>query len=201
MTVVHVLVLAVAAAFYPTLLAGVIIILARPRPVRLLAAFLAGGMTMSILIGLFLLGALEGSGLADRSQQATPVGLTIGVGLLSLGVAYALATGREKRFTDARARRRARRPAKPAKTPLAERYIQKGSAPVAFALGIVLNLPGAWYVAALSEMSSAGYPTSTDLLLIVAFNLIMFALIEIPLVTYLLAPERAEALVARINTW
>src|SRR3954468_3949303 len=90
MSVLHIFLLAVAAALYPTLLAGVIIILGRPQPVRLLAAFLLGGMIVSIAVGLIVLNAMERSGGLDRSSQPTPAGLMIAVGLLSLGVAYAL---------------------------------------------------------------------------------------------------------------
>jgi hypothetical protein len=46
--VANVFVLALAAAVYPTLLAGVIVILSRPNPLRLLGGFLLGGMTISI---------------------------------------------------------------------------------------------------------------------------------------------------------
>ena len=43
--------LALAACVYPTLLAGVILILAHPRPLRMLLGFLAGGLTISMIAG------------------------------------------------------------------------------------------------------------------------------------------------------
>ena len=46
------LLLAVAAAFYPTLLAIVVLVLSRPNPARVLAWFLAGAAFVSVTIGL-----------------------------------------------------------------------------------------------------------------------------------------------------
>ena len=71
----------------------------------------------------------------------------------------------------------------------------------AFAVGVVLNVPGVWYLAALKDILTGKYSTATDVLLIVGFNLIMFTLIEVPLISYLLAPERSATAVARFNDW
>jgi len=58
---VQLLFLALEAALYPTLLAAVVILLAGPRPRPLLAAYLAGGLTISIALGLVIVFALEGA--------------------------------------------------------------------------------------------------------------------------------------------
>jgi hypothetical protein len=57
----NIILLALAAAVYPALLAAVIVLLARDKPARLLAAFLAGGMLMSITAGLIIVFALDGA--------------------------------------------------------------------------------------------------------------------------------------------
>ena len=46
--------LAFAAALYPTLLAGVIVILNRPTPKPLLVGFLLGGLLISVTAGLII---------------------------------------------------------------------------------------------------------------------------------------------------
>jgi hypothetical protein len=57
----NIILLALAAAVYPILLAGVIVILARDKPARQLAAFLAGDMLISITAGLIIVFALDGT--------------------------------------------------------------------------------------------------------------------------------------------
>ena len=48
----HLVLLALAAAFFPTVLAAVVILLSQPRRLPLLSAYLAGGLTISIGLGL-----------------------------------------------------------------------------------------------------------------------------------------------------
>ena len=63
---VEVLLLALYAALYPTLLAVVVILLAQARPRRLLTVYVIGGMSVSIGAGLLVVFALSGSGLLDH---------------------------------------------------------------------------------------------------------------------------------------
>src|SRR5690349_15745077 len=51
----HIVVLALAAAVFPTLIACVAIIISRPEPRRLLVAFYAGGLIVSIGAGIVVL--------------------------------------------------------------------------------------------------------------------------------------------------
>src|SRR3954466_3478474 len=85
----NILLLAVAAAFYPTLLAIVIVVLGRPRPARLLAADLAGGMLISLGIGFAVVFVLEGVGANEGGESTTNAGAVVDivVGALALGIA------------------------------------------------------------------------------------------------------------------
>jgi len=65
----------------------------------------------------------------------------------------------------------------------------------------VLDLPSVWYVIALKDIAGGGYSTATEVILIIVFNVIMFAVIEVPLAAYLIAPERAAARAAAFNSW
>jgi hypothetical protein len=181
--------LAVAAAFYPTLLAIVIVILQRPRPVRLLVAYLVGGMIVGIGAGCVILFVLGGA--VDASGRQTSPIVDLVAGLLSLTVAALLAAGVRPR------RRRARKQG----TPWTRRAMQRDSVALAFVLGLVLDLPSIWYLVALKDIAEGDYGTGVDLLLIVSFNLIMFALIEVPLAGYLLAPETSRKAVGDFNVW
>jgi hypothetical protein len=52
--------------------------------------------------------------------------------------------------------------------------------PVVFLAALAINLPGAAYLVGLKDIAAAHHPTAVDALLVVAFNLIMFVLAEIP---------------------
>jgi Sap, sulfolipid-1-addressing protein len=198
--------LALAAAFYPTLLAVVVIILTRPNPARLLAAFLIGGMLTSVLVGLIVLAIIETSGAvgSDSSHSISPA-IDIVAGSISLAIAFLVGTGRPLPFANRRARRKAAKAdataQDEAKDPWTQRILGRDSLGLAFGLGIVLDLPSVWYLAALKDIAHAENSTADDIALVLLFNVIMFALIEIPLVFYLVAPERAAARVARFDSW
>jgi hypothetical protein len=187
--VAEILGLAVAAAFYPLLLGAVLLILTRPRPRPLLLAFLIGGMAVSLLAGTLILVLAQGSGaLAGSSGRTVSPAVDIITGLVSLGVAVALW-------------RRRRRPPKERRQPewLSRRL--GGSPWPAFVLGVALNLPGIYYLAALKQISVGGYGTATAAFLLLAFNLIMFALVEAPLAWYVISPEGARRRVAALDHW
>jgi hypothetical protein len=184
----------------------VIVILTRPQPVRLLAAFLIGGMATSVIVGFVLLKVIDGTGIAtgDTGRSVGP-GIDIAAGLASLALAFALATGRELPFAERRAARKRKREAAKAledrKDPWTKRILGRDSLWLAFALGVALDLPSVWYLAALKDIAQADHAVTIELALILTFNLIMFALIEVPLVCYLLAPERSAAAVDRFAAW
>lgn len=86
------LVLALDAALYPTLLAAVVILLSQPRRKPLLSAYLAGGLTISIGLGLGIIAALKGSSAVDSSTSAVSWTTDLAVGGLALLLAVALAS-------------------------------------------------------------------------------------------------------------
>jgi hypothetical protein len=85
--------LALAAAVYPTLLAGVILILSQPRPLRMLLGFLAGGYIISMIAGIAIVRAVESSGAVDTSHHSTKPIVSIVAGALSLSVAWGIWSG------------------------------------------------------------------------------------------------------------
>jgi hypothetical protein len=78
----------------------------------------------------------------------------------------------------------------------------RGTGRIAFLVGIVLNLvPGVMAVVGYTNIARLDYRTGATIALVVGFNLIMFALIDVPLVGYVVAPRRTTALVAGLNSW
>src|SRR5436190_6926473 len=96
------LVLALEAALYPTLLAAVVILLSQPRRLPLLSAYLVGGLTISIGLGLGIIAALKGSGQLDSSRSGMSVAADLAVGGLALLLAVALATRADERMRERR---------------------------------------------------------------------------------------------------
>lgn len=198
------LLLAFEAALYPTLLAAVVILLTLERPARLLTAYLAGGLTISVGLGLAIVFVLGGSSAVENQQSLLSWTADLAIGGLALLLAVALSMRADERM---RARRRARRP-KPEpdpeevkREPWSQRLLTRGSAPVVFFAALFVNVPGAAYLIALKDIAAGHHSTTQDVLLILLFNAIMFLLAEIPLAGLLIAPERTGELVARMNTW
>jgi uncharacterized membrane protein YfcA len=199
--VAHTIVLALAAAVYPTILAGVIVLLRQKNPRPLLLGFWLGGMTISIVAGLVVLEAIKESGKAvDTSSTARPA-LDIVLGLLTLVFAFAIWTGRTGRLEAWRARRTAKKPPPdPDKKSFTDRWLGRGSIWLAVGAGVILNLPGVWYLAALADIATDS-PFSYQLSQIVVFNLIMFTLVEVPLAIYLIDEQRAQRTVDSFDAW
>jgi hypothetical protein len=198
--IVELVLLALAAAVYPTLLAGVILILRRPDPLKMLTAFLIGGITISTVAGIAIFEALKSSGAVNKSHQSSKPVVDIVIGVISLLVAWGIWSGhiggglRE----DAPRERDGARRGSPSWT---ERALGRGSATAAFIAGLVLNLPGVWYLDALTSIAEAKPSTASAVVQVVVFNVIMFALVELPIVAYVVAPDRAVELVNRTSGW
>jgi hypothetical protein len=187
------LLLAIAGAFYPTLLAIVVLVLARPNPARVLAYFLAGAAFASITIGLVAVLALDPASFGGSRRQVG-AGVDLVVGSLAFVAGFVLY-------------RRQPAPKKPKAEPahsgpsFSQRMLSHDSGWIIFALGAVLDLPGLWYLVALKDIALGGYSTAAEIALVVGFNIVMFTFVEVPLVAFLLAPERTASVVQRFNEW
>ncbi len=202
--------LALDAALYPTLLAAVVILLSQPRPKALLGAYYAGGMFISIVLGLAIVFAADSSGAFDSPSSGPSWTVDLAIGGLALLAAVALAMRADQRMRERRTQRKASRgkekqeekkETKDDSEPWSQRILSRGSVPIVFAAGLAINVPGAAYLVALKDIASYHYSTAEVVAAILAFNLIMFLLAEIPLAGLFLAPERTGELVERMNRW
>ena len=194
-----VIILAFASAVYPLLLAAVLVMLNAPRPGPLLVGYLVGGAIISIGLGIAIVIVLDQShAVGHRAPKAfsPAVDLAAGVSGVVIG-ALLLRRPRQPRLK----RRRRLRPEHSQKDPLPQRVLAHGSALKAFALGLVLSLPSLYYLAALRDIAEdhSEWPVRVGLILI--FNAIQFVLIEVPLVGFLVAPDRTAEMVRRFNEW
>lgn len=187
--------LSVASAFWPVLVVVDLVALRMPRPIPLLAWFLAGGLLTTIGEGIVIVFVLEGTTVGSSRPSVGGWGNVIG-GSIALLAAYVLRT-RAARARNAPAA--ARSPAKqPSRT---ERMLEHGGV-YAFGAGIALNVfPGIFPLVALRTISSLDYGNGVKVLLIIGLYVCTFALIEVPLIGLLVAPARVEPWVRGLNSW
>jgi hypothetical protein len=200
--VAHIVLLALVAAVFPTLIACVAIIISRPEPRRLLLAFYAGGVIVSVGAGIVVLNAfIRGDSVVGNSSSSPNPGTSIVTGVLALVLGGLMVSDRGRALLNRWRSRHPRRHEKKDGASWAERRLDQANAVVAFAIGAAINLPGPFYVLALGEIASGDYSRSAEFGLILLFNAIMFVLIEVPLVGYVLRPERTAEQVAELAIW
>jgi hypothetical protein len=192
---------ALLAAFYPALLAAVVVLLRRPRRTLLLGVFVGGGLTASAGFGLLFVLALRTLLHHQRGSQLSST-MDLVVGCLVLVIAVVLAS-----HADARVVRPRRRdstvpdPLAQQRKSLAHRVLERGEVPVVLVVSVVLNLPGPAYLVGLKDIAGAHDNAVATVGLVVAFNLIMFLLGEVPLVGLIVDPRRTEGVVLTFNLW
>ena len=70
-----------------------------------------------------------------------------------------------------------------------------------FLVGAALTLPGASYLAGLASIHKLHYGTAETVLLVIGFNVVMLWLLEVPFVSFLVAPEKTPQAIARAKAW
>ena len=79
------------------------------------------------------------------------------------------------------------------------RLLEDKSLWVAGAAGLGIALPSLDYLAALAVIAAGATAVATRLSALLMFNVVAFALIEIPLLAYLVAPQRTHAAMTRLH--
>lgn len=188
------------AALNPTLLAATTVMLVLPSPKRLLLGYLLGAMMTSITCGLLLVFLLDGSseGTSTAKRTVNPI-VDLVFGALVLIIAFVVATGRDKRRRAWSERKRLEKADKA--PPMWQRKLSGGTARTTFVIGALLTLPGASYLAAMAATAKQDLSAVETVITVIAVNLVMLILLEVPLVGYLLAPEKTADRVKRFSGW
>jgi Sap, sulfolipid-1-addressing protein len=195
----EVILLSLTASLNPTLVAATTVMLLLPKPSRLMLGYLVGAYLTSITLGLVIVFSLSSSSATNTTKRTISPAVDIALGALALVAAYVLYTGRHDRF---RERRRARKAAKPDKGPPRwQRELSKGSARTTFVVGALLTLPGASYLAGLTQIHKLHYSTLATVLVVVGFNLVMLWLLEVPFACFIVAPNWTPNAIERARLW
>ncbi len=194
----EVVVLSLTSALNPTLLAASTMMMLLPSPKRLMLGYWVGAMLTSITLGLVIVSSLEGSSVIGTTKHTLSPAADLAIGAIALAGAWVLASGKDERLEQRRAARAARKDKKP---PRWQRELQKGTAKTTFLLGAALTLPGASYLAGLSRISKLNLSTPATVLVVLAFNLVMLLLLEVPILAFTIAPDRTPAAIEDAKNW
>jgi hypothetical protein len=179
-----VLVMAIAVSMEPFRIGMTVLMLNRPRPTLQLLAFLAGGFAMGATVGLVVIFAFR-PGLLGSAHFTLPK-VQIAIGALAVLIAAVVAAG----FMPA--------PSLPTRA----RGLARGpSLWIAGVAGLGIALPSIDYLAVLAVIVASGASHSIQVGALLVFNVVAFALVELPLVAYLLAPDRTRASMTVLNDW
>ena len=188
----RVVLLSLTASLNPTLLGATTLMLLLPRPARLMLGYLAGALLTSLTLGLVIVFSFSSSSAAKTTQHSVSPGVDIALGALAVIIAHVIASGRAARLSEHRkARRQDKGP------PRWQRELSKGAPRTTFVIGALLTLPGASYLAGLHSIHQLGYSDAATVVLVVGFNLVMLWMLEVPLLGFVLAPDRTRDIIDR----
>ena len=191
------LVMAVAVSLEPFRIGMTVLMINRPRPLLQLLAFLAGGFAMGITVGVIVLFVLRP---ALGSAHFTLPRVQIVVGAVLLVNAAVVATGmvggergegsagRADRISGALATR-------------TRQLLNGRSLWTAGVAGLGIALPSVDYLAVLALIVASGAAAATQFGALLMFNVVAFAFVEIPLISYLVAPDRTRATLSALHDW
>jgi Sap-like sulfolipid-1-addressing protein len=195
----QVFLLSLTAALNPILVGASTVMLLLPNPRTLMLGYLLGALMTSVTLGLVIVFALKGSSTVSTTQNTVSPAVDLALGVILLIAAFVLATGRDKRIAAGRQARKG--PQEDKGPPRWQQALNKGSPRTTFAVGAVLTLPGASYLAGLHHIEKQNLSTTASVLTVVGFNLIMLILLELPLLSYTIAPDWTPGAVKRAKAW
>jgi hypothetical protein len=180
---------ALLAALSPTALLVSAVYLSSANPRRTLLIYLAGAVTMTLILGIVILLALHAGGLNRPHSRPPRYGVRLGLGVLALGAGLLVA-------------RRKPKTSKPDKKPGLLARMMRHPAPIAiFAVGMIIFAPSVTFIAAVQVIATANASEAAialALAVVIAID-VMFA--WLPLLLYLAAPAATTRGLNAINAW
>jgi Sap, sulfolipid-1-addressing protein len=186
---------AVLAALSPTALLVMAVFLGSANPRTTALLYVAGAALMTVVMAVAVLFILRGAGLNQPRAHDPRYGLRLGLGVLALASAAFVA----------RRRRREPEPGAvpdPGKKPgLITRLTSRPRPATAFAVGLILFVPSATFIAAVQVVATAKATVAATVLALVLVVLITVLIVLLPLLTFLAAPEATGRRLASLNAW
>ena len=186
-----VIVLALASATRPSGIAAVYALLSASPPQRVVVAYLAAGLAVSVAFGVAVVTIFHGAEHVHRDSNVYAAIELLG-GVAALGFAAGVATGRgqlpgrnEHAGEESAVTRRLRNP----------------TMVTASVAGVATHLPGLFYLLALNAIVAEDRGIGVGVVEVVAFNAIWFSATFVAVVVFLLRPGAARRALARVDAW
>jgi len=181
------LAMAIAVSLEPFRIGMTVLMINRPRPGLQLLAFLTGGFAMGLAVGVIVLFVFRPA-LGSAHFTLPRVQIVVGVVLLLNAAVVATRVGfASERFEPLAAR--------------AQRLLNGRSLWMSAAAGLGIALPSVDYLAVLALIVASGAAASVQFGALLLFNVVAFAFVEIPLVCFLLAPDRTRTMLSAVQDW
>ena len=182
--------LALLAALSPTAVLVTAVFLGSASPRRTVLIFLAGAIVMTAVMATIVFVVLHAGHVYKPHERPTRYGVRLGLGLLILIAGGYLWRRGPKR----------RDPAKK-DTGIVSRLLARPGARAAFIVGLVVYSPSLTFVAAVQVIATARQGIAVSILDIAIVIAITIAFVWLPLLLYLLAPDRTGRILTRFNHW
>ena len=195
----NVILFSLTAMFNPVLVGATTVMLLLPSPRKLMLGYLLGAWMTSLTLGLIIVFAASDSSAVSTTQNTIAPAVDLALGAILLIVSWTLATGWNERRKDRRAAKKA--PKEDKGPPRWQRELSKGDPKITFAVGALLTLPGGSYIAAMDNIVKMKVSSTDEVLLVIMVNLIMLLPLELPLISFTVAPDWTPTAVDRTKRW
>jgi Sap-like sulfolipid-1-addressing protein len=182
---------AVLAAISPTAILACAVYLGSARPRQATLLYLAGAISMTLLMALVVLFALRAGGLSLSVNHDPRYGVRLALGVLALGGGLFMAR-RKPRPPD---------PEKPRKPGLIARTMARPGPLAAFVTGIFVFTPSASFVAAVQVIATARASVAYSAAALATVVIINVMLVWLPFLLYLARPEATTRRLKAFNGW
>jgi hypothetical protein len=182
--------LAVLAALSPAAALVTAVFLGSANPHRTVLIYLAGSIVITGLMATIVFVVLHAGHVYKPREHQTRYGLRLGLGLLML-LAGAYLCRRGPKVPD---------PAKK-NNGLMSRLLARPGGRAAFFVGILVYSPSLTFVAAVQVVASSKQSLASSVLDLAIVIAITITLVWLPLVLYLIEPERTSRVLGNFNSW
>jgi hypothetical protein len=182
--------LALLSALSPTALLVVAVYLGSARPRETALCYLAGAVTMSLILGVVFVVVLRSAGLNLPLNHVARSDVQLGLGLVMVAAAVVIAARKPRQPDPAKARQG-----------IVSKMIARPAPATAFVVGIIVFGPSLTFLAAVQVIATAGAGVGLTAVAVAIVVVITVLLVWLPLVLYLVAPELTTRSLTAFNGW
>ena len=166
------------------------------RPRLMFVCFLLGGMGMAVTVGLLDVLVLHLYAIKIQNHASGGLDLALGIPLLAVGALLAANHVHVSRGPHPAAAK------PPPKLEIwVERVLHEPHYALAVLIGAAVGTPGVAYLLALHDLVGSTLPTAVQVVAVIVFVVINFALVIIPFAFYIYRPLRTEKAIKRFKDW